>query len=80
MMYLLRQSPQSQKKHWQEANQKWQAFTKGLALHLEAKETILFLQFEQATGMTKGPTQVMRSEHDKSELYRGYGVCASCRG
>lgn len=31
--------------------------------HLDMEEQVLFPAFEQATGMTMGPTQVMRHEH-----------------
>ncbi len=51
--------------NWPLAQQQWQAFANELALHLEAEESILFPQFEQATGMTSGPTYVMRSEHEQ---------------
>jgi len=53
------------KDDWLLASQKWPIFTKELALHLQAEETILFPKFEQATGMTDGPTQVMRMEHEQ---------------
>jgi len=53
------------KSDWSLADVKWQLFTTELDLHLEAEETILFPQFEQATGITAGPTQVMRSEHEQ---------------
>lgn len=53
------------KENWSLAAQKWPLFTKELALHLEAEETILFPKFEQETGMIAGPTQVMRMEHEQ---------------
>lgn len=53
------------KEQWDEASQKWQVFANELALHLEAEETLLFPKFEQATGMTMGPTEVMRGEHEQ---------------
>jgi len=53
------------KENWEEAAIKWQAFADELELHLQSEETILFPQFEQATGMTAGPTQVMRMEHEQ---------------
>ena len=53
------------KSDWPLADVKWQLFTTELDLHLEAEETILFPQFEQATGITAGPTQVMLSEHEQ---------------
>jgi hemerythrin-like domain-containing protein len=51
--------------NWPLALEKWQDFSKELTLHLQAEETILFPQFEQATGITAGPTQVMRMEHEQ---------------
>ncbi len=53
------------KANWSLAEQKWQTFTQELELHLQAEEQILFPEFEQATGMTSGPTQVMRMEHEQ---------------
>lgn len=38
-------------------------FATGLDRHIEQEEQILFPVFEQATGMTQGPTTVMRHEH-----------------
>jgi len=49
--------------NWTEADSQWLIFTTDLEKHLEQEETILFPAFEQATGMTMGPTQVMRGEH-----------------
>lgn len=34
-----------------------------LETHFGSEEEVLFPAFEQATGMTSGPTEVMRSEH-----------------
>lgn len=50
---------------WSLALVKWQAFAKELHEHLSQEEELLFPQFEQATGMTAGPTQVMRMEHQQ---------------
>ncbi len=63
--YFINAEKAVSKDDWQQANQDWQAFRNELALHLEAEEEILFPQFEQATGMTTGPTQVMRMEHQQ---------------
>ena len=49
--------------NWLEADKQWLVFTTDLERHLQQEETILFPAFEQATGMTMGPTQVMRAEH-----------------
>jgi hemerythrin-like domain-containing protein len=56
------------KKNWSEANKQWATFNDELELHLQAEENILFPQFEQATGMTAGPTQVMRGEHQQMRV------------
>ena len=51
--------------NWPVALEKWQLFAVELSQHLEQEEETLFPQFEQATGMTAGPTQVMRMEHQQ---------------
>jgi iron-sulfur cluster repair protein YtfE (RIC family) len=51
--------------NWPETDSQWQLFCQELELHLQAEETILFPKFEEATGMTSGPTQVMRMEHQQ---------------
>lgn len=48
---------------WANANQHWQSFSGDLEHHLCQEEQVLFPAFEEATGMTMGPTQVMRGEH-----------------
>ena len=53
------------KKDWPLAAQKLQAFETLLLSHLAVEEDILFPKFEEATGMTSGPTQVMRMEHEQ---------------
>ena len=63
-IFTLAESAVAQK-NWSEANTQWQLFANELELHLQAEENILFPQFEQATGMTAGPTQVMRGEHQQ---------------
>lgn len=51
--------------NWDEAAQQWTVFAEDLEHHLQQEETVLFPAFEQATGMTAGPTQVMRAEHSQ---------------
>lgn len=51
------------KKDWDAAAQALDAFASGLEAHFQAEEQELFPRFEAATGMTQGPTQVMRGEH-----------------
>jgi DUF438 domain-containing protein len=52
-----------QAKHWELAQQAFNEFRHGVLQHFETEETILFPAFEVKTGMTQGPTQVMRGEH-----------------
>lgn len=40
-------------------------FSRELLAHLAAEEEHLFPAFETATGMTQGPTRVMRMEHEQ---------------
>ena len=51
--------------NWPIALEKWQEFKLKLMHHFEQEEGTLFPTFEQATGMTGGPTQVMRMEHQQ---------------
>ena len=53
------------KADWSLALTKWQSFALELAEHFSQEEDTLFPRFEQATGMTAGPTQVMRMEHQQ---------------
>jgi hemerythrin-like domain-containing protein len=43
----------------------WQRFRNALLRHLAMEEQLMFPAFEAATGMTGGPTQVMRMEHEQ---------------
>jgi hemerythrin-like domain-containing protein len=54
---------------WEEAACALQAFHDALEAHLSAEENTLFPRFEAATGMTEGPTRMMRMEH--VEMRRG---------
>ena len=40
-----------------------QAFVDDLFSHLDKEEKVMFPAFEEATGMTTGPTNMMRQEH-----------------
>lgn len=53
------------KENWPEASQQWADFAAELTLHLAREEKVLFPAFEKATGMTEGPTAVMRMEHEQ---------------
>ena len=48
-----------------EALSKFEEFADALTNHFKMEEMILFPQFEQASGMTQGPTQVMVMEHEQ---------------
>lgn len=50
---------------WAKAGGQWQIFTTDLEHHFQQEEQILFPEFENATGMTMGPTQVMCAEHSQ---------------
>ncbi len=41
----------------------FEEFRLAMLAHFDGEETILFPAFEEATGMTQGPTRVMRMEH-----------------
>ncbi len=53
------------KGNWELAAESWQQFKDELLTHFSQEEDTLFPAFEQATGMTGGPTQVMRMEHQQ---------------
>ncbi len=40
-------------------------FLRKIERHIEIEETLLFPAFEERTGMTSGPTQIMRMEHEQ---------------
>ena len=48
---------------WEAARQEYGSFADGLDRHIRLEEGILFPLFEERTGMTAGPTAVMRVEH-----------------
>ena len=48
---------------WSLACVRFGAFRAGLEAHFKAEEEVLFPRFEAVTGMTDGPTRVMRAEH-----------------
>ncbi len=50
---------------WEAAESSFAAFADLTLLHLRREEEVLFPEFEQRTGMTGGPTVVMRMEHDQ---------------
>lgn len=50
---------------WPQLDRLWQDFSSHLKSHLQMEEEILFPAFEAATGITSGPTAVMRLEHQQ---------------
>jgi len=48
-----------------EALEKFEKFYDSLTNHFKMEEMVLFPMFEQKTGMTEGPTQVMVMEHEQ---------------
>ncbi len=48
---------------WEQATSAFERFQSLVHQHFCAEEHVLFPAFEEATGMTQGPTQVMRDEH-----------------
>jgi hemerythrin-like domain-containing protein len=50
---------------WAEANAAFGDFCAAMLRHFDAEEAILFPAFEARTGMSMGPTRVMRGEHDQ---------------
>lgn len=48
---------------WQEAEEAFKAFEEDVLTHFRKEEEVLFPEFERITGITMGPTQVMRVEH-----------------
>ncbi len=48
---------------WVEGAEKFKQFHDAMEHHFTMEETVLFPAFEARTGMTMGPTEVMRGEH-----------------
>jgi hemerythrin-like domain-containing protein len=48
---------------WDSARSLFEQFQAAMAHHLAMEEDVLFPAFESRTGMSSGPTQVMRMEH-----------------
>jgi hemerythrin-like domain-containing protein len=50
---------------WEAAAAGLEAFLGAMRHHFELEETLLFPEFEQRTGMSMGPTRIMRMEHEQ---------------
>ena len=51
--------------NWDSARSLFDRFLAAMAHHLAMEEEVLFPAFEARTGMSEGPTQVMRMEHEQ---------------
>ena len=60
---LLAKSEDAVHKNHPDAQALTQAFVDDLFSHLDKEERVMFPAFEQATGMSDGPTNMMRQEH-----------------
>jgi len=45
------------------AKESYEEFAKATERHFQMEERVMFLEFEAKTGMTEGPTSMMRHEH-----------------
>jgi DUF438 domain-containing protein len=61
--YLTQAEQAVARQAWDSASLAMAQFQKSVLQHFEAEEGLLFPAFEAKTGMTRGPTQVMRGEH-----------------
>ncbi len=52
-------------KDWAQARKQFDAFDAGMRHHFAREEEVLFPAFEARTGMSGGPTFVMRAEHQQ---------------
>ena len=50
---------------WEEAQIQLEKFSSDLTHHFDMEEKVMFPVFEEVTGMTQGPTMVMRMEHSQ---------------
>ncbi|MDP2829118.1 MAG: hemerythrin domain-containing protein [Sulfuricellaceae bacterium] len=50
-------------KDWNAASVAFEAFRAALLHHFSMEEEVMFPTFEERTGMSQGPTQIMRMEH-----------------
>lgn len=63
---------------FEEARSRFTEFRTGLDLHIQVEEGVLFPAFERETGMTHGPTHVMRIEHEEIRQTMGEADQALC--
>ena len=51
--------------NWELAQEKLDKFGSDLLHHFDMEEKVMFIAFEDRTGMTQGPTAMMRMEHEQ---------------
>lgn len=56
------------------------AFEKAMQAHFAAEESVLFPAFEERTGITMGPTRMMRFEHEQMRGLLGQASAALAAG
>jgi len=68
-----------QRRDWAAAVSSFARFHAQMRAHFKAEEDLLFPAFEAATGMSAGPTQMMRHEHEqmRSLLAQLVEACAA---
>jgi hemerythrin-like domain-containing protein len=50
---------------WEKGEAEFNGFREAMEHHFNMEENALFPELEEATGITQGPTAVMRSEHEE---------------
>jgi len=72
----------AQRGDWAAAAPSFERFYAQMNAHFEAEEELLFPAFEAATGMSAGPTKMMRYEHEqmRSLLSQLAAACAARDG
>jgi iron-sulfur cluster repair protein YtfE (RIC family) len=55
----------AQRGDWAAATPAFEHFRNQMNAHFEAEESLLFPAFEASTGMSQGPTEMMRHEHEQ---------------
>lgn len=65
---------------WEAAAAGVDAFLEAMRHHFELEETLLFPEFERLTGMSMGPTRIMRMEHEQMRgLFAELAAAVSAR-
>ncbi len=65
---------------WTRASAEFAAFRAAMERHFKVEEETLFPAFENHTGMSAGPTEVMRMEHaEMRELFERLAAAAAAR-